>query len=134
MLRMIFDLETRLPERLLYLDADTVVEKDPSTLFRIDLEACDRAMVPDAVFSKIFDPHYCNSGVILLILKKVRRDGLLKEGRHLLNAHKFTMPDQEAFNRCQKEKILFCRGFITSNANFVRHDYPPLLPADSPFR
>jgi len=106
MLRMIFDLESRLPERLLYLDADTVVEKDPSTLFRIDLDACDRAMVPDAVFSKMFDPHYCNSGVILFDLKKVRRDGLLKEGRHLLNAHKFTMPDQEALNRCQKEKIL----------------------------
>jgi lipopolysaccharide biosynthesis glycosyltransferase len=106
MLRMIFDLETRLPKRLLYLDADTVIERDPSTLFRLDLEGCDRAMVPDAVFSKFFDPHYCNSGVILFDLEAIRKDGLLKEGRHLLNTHKFTMPDQEALNRCQKEKIL----------------------------
>lgn len=106
MLRMLFDLEPRLPDRLVYLDADTVVEKDPCTLFRLDLDGNDRAMVPDAVFSKVFDPHYCNSGVILFDLKAIRRDGLLKEGRHLLNTHKFTMPDQEALNRCQKEKIL----------------------------
>jgi lipopolysaccharide biosynthesis glycosyltransferase len=106
MLRLILDLEPRLPANLLYLDTDAVALKDIAPLYRTNLGDCDRAMGLDAVFSRLFDPHYCNSGVILFDLDKVRKDGLLQEGRTLLNQKKFVMPDQEAFNRIQKEKIL----------------------------
>jgi lipopolysaccharide biosynthesis glycosyltransferase len=107
MLRLIFDLEMALPSHLLYLDTDAIALKDISSLYHLDLGECDRAMALDAVYSKLFDAHYCNSGVILFDLEKVRRDGLLEEGRALLNEKKYTMPDQEAFNRIGRDKILF---------------------------
>jgi lipopolysaccharide biosynthesis glycosyltransferase len=106
MLRMVFDLESRLPDRLLYLDTDTIFLKDPSLLYAFDLGQCDRGMVPDAVLSGLLDERYCNSGVILLDLKKIRANGLLQAGRALLNEKHYTMPDQEALNHIQSEGVL----------------------------
>jgi len=106
MLRMIFDLETSLPDRFLYVDTDTIFIKDPATLYSLSLGPHDRAMVPDAVLSALLDERYCNSGVILMDLKAIRKNGLLKEGRILLNEKRFTMPDQEALNHIQGDNIL----------------------------
>lgn len=120
MLRLIFDLEKRLPSRLLYLDADTVFLQDPVGLYHLHFAGHDRAMALDAVYSFLFDEHYCNSGVILFNLDAERKDGLLEKGRVLLNQTKFTMPDQEAFNRILPEDILILPRYY----NEQRQIYP----------
>jgi len=97
-------------ERVLYLDADTIVLDSAVDLWRTDLGDAPLAAVANPIYSfmedrprrelGIADPRrYLNSGVLLMNLEALRRDGF---GRRLLEyarAHPHNhYPDQDALS------------------------------------
>lgn len=115
-----FDIANIFPQldRILYIDGDILVEKDPRALFEIDLGDNYAAVVKDAKPAYYKPPHvvklkiphhtaYFNSGVMMLNLRKFREDHLdeklLEYRKHGIN---FFM-DQDALNVCFEEKVVY---------------------------
>jgi len=114
--------------RALWLDTDTIVEQDIGELFDIDLCGNYVAMVEEPVRSKV--PFvYHNSGVLLMDLSRVRRDGMHWKWIHKVNTEPLTAPDQDVINiLCQGEILTIgpewnSAGHITQDAAepYIRH-------------
>lgn len=95
-------------EKILYLDSDVIVQKDLTKLFTIDINTQYAAVVMDTMTIRGKNGHlkridykeneYFNSGVLLLNLEKMRRDGIPdKLLDYRLNGKNFFM-DQDALN------------------------------------
>lgn len=97
-LRLLMDMVDGLPDRVLYLDTDTVVLKDVSPFYHLDLKGTDLAMVHDSMREK----NYCNAGVILFDLAAIKKDGTFQKCRDYLFTHKLMMPDQDTINHFYK--------------------------------
>lgn len=95
-----------LPEehRVLRMDCDTIVRKDISELFDMDLEDNYTAMVEEPVRSS-FPFRYFNAGVCLMDLDKFRRSGIIPKMVKMANSMVLTALDQDAIN-------VFCQGEI----------------------
>ncbi|MBQ6676796.1 MAG: hypothetical protein IJM71_01995 [Clostridia bacterium] len=100
-----------LPDKVLYLDADTVVNSDLSDLFDTDLTRYEYAAVLD-YYGKIFmGPRYTNSGVMLMNMPEIRITGLLSAAAEMCAKKRLFLPDQTAIYRCTKRKKLLPRRF-----------------------
>ncbi|MDR0715467.1 MAG: glycosyltransferase family 8 protein [Puniceicoccales bacterium] len=115
-------------EKCLYMDVDVVVFDDLGELYNTDLKDCYIAGVRDAwIFSRNpkerseqissilnIDAHECiNSGVVLMNLALIRRDGLAEKlisvAKHGIDGKKpFPYPDQDTLNKvcCGRIKFL----------------------------
>ena len=100
-----------LPEKLLYLDVDTMCKGDIATLYDIDVTEYDFAGVPDRLGKFFVNGHYCNSGVMLLNLERIRRSGLFPRVRQYVAEHRMFTPDQSALNKLAERKLLLPRKF-----------------------
>lgn len=103
-------------ERLLYLDADIIINGDIGPLYHIDLKgksfaaAADLNMDKDLEYKGRLMPlsyTYFNSGVLLFDLKSFRQiynfNDVLKYIQE--NGHKFRFHDQEVFNALFYDKV-----------------------------
>ena len=109
MLRLFADEIPGLPDKLLYLDADVICRRDCGKFYHQDISGCELAGILDYYgkwfFRKnLFRMDYLNSGVLLLNMEQIRRDGLFRKCRKLCRGKKMFMPDQSAINRLAKEK------------------------------
>lgn len=102
-------------KRVLYLDADTIVTKDISELFCMNLESCCLAMVLDSLAGKHGvligmdeEDLYFNSGVILFDLEKWRNEKLTEKIVNHIKCVRasYPSPDQDLINIVCKNKIL----------------------------
>lgn len=115
-------------DRILWLDVDTIVEKDIGDLFELDFKNNYVAMVEEPVRSK-FPFKYHNSGVLLMNLPLIRKDNIHNKWIQLANTELFTAPDQDVINLiCQGEILTIdpkwnSAGAITQNAPdpYIRH-------------
>lgn len=88
-------------EKVLYLDYDVLVLEDISELWDMDMT--------DYYFAAGIEPErstedfiYCNTGVVMFNLDKLRNDGKDDEAIRLLNTKKYRFPDQDVMNEvCQ---------------------------------
>ena len=93
--------------RILSLDIDVVINDDISNLWDLNLDGYYYAGVPEPCRQrKSSDPVYCNFGVIMLNLRKLREDNMSAELIHLLNTTKLACPEQDAYNRLCAHHIL----------------------------
>lgn len=112
-------LDKYLPEsvdRVLYLDGDTLITDDLYELWRTDLKDNYCAAVRDCLsreYNRLFglkdDTAYCNSGVILIDLKRWREHNIglhIKEYVSMNNGYIFFM-EQTAFNYVLQDKIAY---------------------------
>lgn len=93
-------------DKIVYLDMDTIVRGDISLLWNLDIDNYYALGVKDyGVLDS--DYHYgtlntkckyINTGVMVLNLDKIRKDGLVKKLFDYINNHKLVYPDQDAFN------------------------------------
>ena len=91
-----------LPDKILYLDIDTMINKDINELFSIDITNYEFAGVVDRLGRFFIDKNYINSGVLLLNLKKIKETKLFERTRELLKTKKMSFPDQSALNHEKK--------------------------------
>lgn len=95
-----------LPKKILYLDTDTVINKDISELWNTDIENYELAAALD-YYGKIFMGYkYVNTGVLLLNLDMISKTGLFDSSIDLLNKKKIFLPDQTALNRLVRKKLI----------------------------
>jgi len=85
-------------EPVLYLDTDTVVLQDLTSLFQTDLANHDLGIVVDPVGSRYYGKNYGNSGVLLLNLPQIRVDGSFQKCREFIAGKAHGYSDQNAIN------------------------------------
>lgn len=85
-------------DKVLYLDADILCNRDISPLFDTDISAYELAAVQDHI-GTYWMGRYFNAGVILFNLKACRQTQLCERSIDYLFSHFLHMPDQTALNR-----------------------------------
>ena len=92
MLRLFADRLPELPEKILYLDTDTLINNNLQDFYDIDIENYEIACVKDAYNwaspSRWLTKGYFNAGVLLLNLKKIRETGMFTKARQLCHDKK----------------------------------------------
>ncbi|MCR5307814.1 MAG: glycosyltransferase family 8 protein, partial [bacterium] len=94
-----------LPNKILYLDTDTMINKDIKSLYDIDITNYEFAGVIDRLGRFFIDKNYINSGVLLLNLDMIRKTELFKNTRELVKTKKMAFPDQSALNKLKKHYL-----------------------------
>lgn len=114
-------------DKIIYLDMDTVVKKDISILFNMEIDDVYALGVKDYGVlddnnhygSLNISTKYINTGVMVLNLKKIREDNLVDKLFNYINNNKLKYPDQDAFNIICNDKVRYipsifnCCNFVT---------------------
>ena len=130
-LRLLSDKIEILPEKLLYLDTDIVCYKDISELYNIDMSNYEIAAAKDFIGRKWINKNYLNSGVLLMNLKKIRKNNSFEACRKMCLTRKMMLPDQTALNDCCKYKLIlddkFNEQYKRKSDTVIRHFSMQLL-------
>jgi len=105
-LRLYADRVDYLPDKVLYLDTDTICAKDISELVETDISNYEFAGSLDYYGKHFISPDYINAGVLLLNLKKIRETGLFRKCLDMLKEKKIFLPDQTALNKMAESKLI----------------------------
>ena len=111
LLRLLADLVDGMPDKLLYLDADILFQRDVHLLYDIDLEGVEYAAARDHYGKYLLYPNYINAGVILFNMKEARKNGLFEKARRELRRKKFLFADQTALIHATTKKKLLPQRF-----------------------
>ena len=107
LIRLFADLVPGMPDKLLYLDADIMLNRDVHLLWDIDITDYEYAAAPDHYGKYLIHPHYINAGVLLFNMKKARETGLFAKARTWIQTKKLVFADQSALIRSTtKKKVL----------------------------
>lgn len=113
LLRLLADLVPEIPEKLLYLDADLLFNKDITKLYNIDIEKYEYAAAPDHYGKLVlfWQKKFINAGVILFNMKKCKETGLFKKSRNEIRMHKLTFADESAIIRSTTYQLKISQRF-----------------------
>lgn len=111
LIRLFADKADNMPEKLLYLDADIMFNRDIHLLYDTDVSGYEYAAARDHYGKYLVRPDYINAGVLLFNLKYMRRTGLLEKARRLIKTKKLTFADQSAIIRSTEKKKLLPQRF-----------------------
>lgn len=100
-----------LPDKILYLDADIMFNRDIRLLYDIDVSDVEYAAARDHYGKYLVNPNYINAGVILMNLGKMRGTGILTRARKLLCEKKLPFADQSALIRSTTARKLLPQRF-----------------------
>ena len=104
-IRLFLDL-LDVPEKMIYLDADVMCLSDVAEYFDIDISEHELAATLDVVGHRFFPKQYCNSGVLLLNIPRIRETGLFEKARKKVKTRWMLMPDQSAINMLATAKLV----------------------------
>ena len=96
LIRLLADLVEGIPDKILYLDADIMFNRDPHLLYDIDVSEVEYAAARDHYGKYLLYPNYVNAGVLLMNMAKMRETGLFEKARNELRRKKFLFADQTA--------------------------------------
>ncbi len=111
LLRLLIDLAPGLPDKLLYLDTDTLATGDIAPLFDRDMTGLEFLAAKDFLGRIFISPRYMNTGVVLFSLPEIKKTGMLTRARALCRQKRFPFPDQDVLNRCVGKKVFLPRRF-----------------------
>ena len=107
LIRLLADMVDGMPDKLLYLDADILFNRDVHLLYDIDVTGYEYAAARDHYGKYLIHPRYINAGVLLFNMVEMRRTGIFKKAREILREKKLVFADQSALIRSTtKKKIL----------------------------
>lgn len=113
--RLFADKIPEIPNKILYLDTDTIMHGDISPVFETDIEDYEFAAAIDFLGKFFIRYNYQNAGVLLLNMKKIRETKLFSRARNLIKTKKMAFPDQDALNKLVENK-----KFISTKYNEQR--------------
>lgn len=111
LLRLLADLVDGIPDKLLYLDADVMFNRDPSLLYDADVSDFEYAAARDHYGKFLVHPNYINAGVLLFNMKKCRESGIFERARELIRTKKLMFADQSALIRSTDRRKLLPQRF-----------------------
>ena len=125
LIRLFADIVEEMPDKLLYLDADIMFNRDIHLLYDIDVEGYEYAAARDHYGKYLINPNYINAGVLLFNLKKMKETGLLAKARELIRTKKLVFADQSAIIRSTTKKKMLPQKFndqkFLHKSTVVRH-------------
>jgi lipopolysaccharide biosynthesis glycosyltransferase len=125
LIRLLADKVEKIPDKLLYLDADVMFNRDIRLLYDTDVSEVEYAAARDHYGKYLVRPDYINAGVLLLNMKEIRRSGLFEKARALLREKKLVFADQSALIRSTTRKKLLPQKFndqkFLHKSTVVRH-------------
>ncbi len=104
-IRLFLDL-LDVPDKVIYMDADVMCLSDIREYYEIDLGTAEFAATLDVVGKNWLGRTYCNSGIMLLNMPRIRETGLFEKSRGRVNSKWMMMPDQSALNKSSTEKMI----------------------------
>ncbi len=111
LIRLLADRVDGMPDKLLYLDADVMFNRDVRLLYDIDVDDVEYAAARDHYGKYLINHNYINAGVLLLNMKKIRESGLFTRARALLRKKKLVFADQSAIIRETSSKKVLAQKF-----------------------
>lgn len=109
-LRLFAD-DAPVPDKVIYLDTDTVARGDIAPLFSWEMNGAEFAGTRDYLGKVFIYPNYINSGVLLLDMAKIRKTCFFKKARHYCATKRSPFPDQDAINHYAQKKCFFPSRF-----------------------
>lgn len=109
LLRLLADMISEIPDKLLYLDIDIMIANDIKQLWDIDVTDYEYAAVKEKYGCWLIRPDYFNAGMLLLNMAKIRETGLLVKARKLIRTKKLLFADQSAIFKSTTRKKLIPR-------------------------
>lgn len=106
MLRLFMDKVEDIEDKCIYLDIDTMVIKDISELYDIDMSKYEYGAALDYMGKTWINRDYCNSGVLLLNMKLIKERDLFSKCFEHIRTHRSLLPDQTALYRCVQDKLI----------------------------
>ncbi len=100
-----------LPDKILYLDADIMFNRDIHLLYDTDIDGYEYAAARDHYGKYLVNPNYINAGVILFNMPEVKKNKLLEKARTLIKTKKLTFADQSAIIRSTTRKKILPQRF-----------------------
>ncbi len=113
LLRLLADLIPNMPEKILYLDADLLFNKDITLLYNKDITDYEYAAAPDH-YGKIilfWQRKFINAGVILFNMNKCKETDLFLKSRNEIKTHKLTFADESAIIRSTTKQLKISQRF-----------------------
>ena len=111
LLRLFADLIPSMPDKILYLDVDILLNRDIELLYKIDVSDVEYAAARDHYGKYLINPNYINAGVLLFNLKKMKETQILKKARELIKSKKLVFADQSALIRSTTKKKVLAQKF-----------------------
>lgn len=111
LLRLFADKIPQIPDKLLYLDADIMFNREPELLYDIDVEGYEYAAARDHYGKYLLNPNYINAGVLLFNMKQIKQTGLFEKARILIKTKKLMFADQDAVYKSTISKKMLPQRF-----------------------
>ena len=119
LLRLYIDIIDKMPNKVIYLDTDTIINNDLNELYNIDISKYELGVVKDLFnWFYIYRWKYCknkesyfNFGVLLINVEKINETKLFTRAREFLKTHKRHYMDPDALNFLVKNKIMLPEKF-----------------------
>lgn len=113
-----------LPDKIIYLDADTIVNNDIKELYDIDISNYEVAVVRDIIFKNfVYFRNYFNAGVMLLNLRKLRETNAFLKASNLCVTKRLPFADQDALNNSIKSRLMIPYKFNWFRQKCKYHDW-----------
>ncbi|MBQ6814278.1 MAG: hypothetical protein IJP13_01930 [Lachnospiraceae bacterium] len=123
-------------DRIIYLDADLLVNRDIKELWDMDISQYYMAAVGDSAIAEMLtkpvpvmmkqveEDKYFNAGVLYINLKQIRNKGDMKTEvlDYLIKNENVQYPDQDALNVIYKDKILLLDSSWNYFAKYARNN------------
>ena len=111
LIRLLADLVDGMPDKLLYLDADIMFNRDVHLLYDTDVSEYEYAAGRDHYGKYLIQPNYINAGVLLFNMEKMRETGIFGKARDWLRKKKLVFADQSALIRSTTRKKMLPQRF-----------------------
>ena len=106
LIRLLADKVECMPNKVLYLDYDTMAYNNINELYNINIDDYEFAGVKDYYGRFFIKYNYINSGVMLLNISKIKETGLFDKSLKMVQTKKMLLPDQSAINKLAKKFLI----------------------------